>query len=469
MAPLMPRPYRLLAAVAAAAVLWVTPPPSGVAPQGWHLLAVFAGTILGMILQAMELGAVVLLGLVAALVSGSMPLSAVLGGFANSAVWLIVSAFLFSHAVADTGLGQRIAFLFIRGFGRRTLGLGYALVASEAVMAPAVPANTARAGGILYPVILGIAHACGSYPEKTPRRLGAYLILNQFHATIILSAMFLTAMASNPLIAEFAAKTAGVQISWGLWATAALFPGLLSLIVVPWVLYRLAPPEMVESPEAPREARRRLAELGPMKSSEIGLSAIVGACLLLWATTGIHHLDPTTVAFLGLGAMLIARVMKWDDVVRTSGAWDALLWFGGLVGMADALNRLGVTTWFARAVAAHLHGWWPWTLLALALVYFYSHYAFASMTAHVTAMYPAFLAVAVAAGAPATLSALILAFISSLNASLTHYSTGPAPIFFGSGYVTQPEWWKLGALISLVNLVIWGGLALPYWKLLGIW
>jgi DASS family divalent anion:Na+ symporter len=240
-------------------------------------------------------------------------------------------------------------------------------------------------------------------------------------------------------------------------------------MVVPWLLCRLHPPEMRESPEAAAEARRRLAGMGPMKRAEIFLAAIVGCCLLLWTTTSLHRLDPTTVAFLGLAAMLVCGVLTWQDVVRTSGAWDALLWFGGLIAMADWLARLGLTGWFARAVASRVHGEWWWILAVLALVYFYSHYGFASMTAHVTAMYPPFLGVAVAAGAPPLLAALVLAFLSNLNASLTHYSTGPAPIFFGAGYVDQATWWKLGFVVSVVNLSIWCGVALPYWKLIGIW
>jgi len=433
------------------------------------MFAVFSATILGMLLQVTDTGAVVLLGLLASILTGAMTVTAVLGGFANPSVWLIVSAFLFSHAVSATGLGRRVAFLFIRAFGHRTLALGYALAASELVIAPAVPANTARAGGILFPIITSISRACGSFPEKSPRRLGAFLMLNQFHITIILSAMFLTSMAANPLIVDLAAKTAGIRISWAAWAAAALFPGLLSLISVPWVLYRVYPPEMVESPEASAEARRRLTELGPMKRAEIALAVIVGCCLLLWVTTGVHRLDATTVALLGVAAMLLAGVITWKEVLQASGAWDALLWFGGLIAMAGWLSELGMTAWFARTVVAHVHRHWPWTLLSLALVYFYSHYAFASMTAHVTAMYAPFLAVAVAAGAPALLAALVLAFFSNLNASITHYSTGPAPIFFGAGYVSQPMWWKLGFLVSLVNLAIWAGAALPYWKLIGIW
>src|SRR5574340_270448 len=202
----MPAPVRLAATVLLGILLALAPRPDPIPPEGWRLLAIFAATIFGMILRAMDSGALVILGLLAAAFTKSMTTAGVLSGFSNATVWLIVSAFLFSHAVAATGLGKRLAYLFIAGFGRTPLGLGYALAASELVLAPAVPANTARAGGIIFPILTSIAQVCGSHPKSSPRRLGAFLIVNQFHVTNILSAMFLTSMAANPLIAALAAK-----------------------------------------------------------------------------------------------------------------------------------------------------------------------------------------------------------------------------------------------------------------------
>ncbi len=80
----------------------------------------------------------------------------------------------------------------------------------------------------------------------------------------------------------------------------------------------------------------------------------------------------------------------------------------------------------------------------LLLIYFYAHYGFASITAHATAMYTPFLVVILAAGAPPYLAVLSLAYFSNLDASLTHYGTTPAPIYFGAGYVKQRTWWLLG-------------------------
>jgi len=100
-------------------------------------------------------------------------------------------------------------------------------------------------------------------------------------------------------------------------------------------------------------------------------------------------------------------------------------------------------------------------------VYLYVHYAFASMTAQVTALYPGFLAAALASGASPLVSALSLAYFSNINAAMTHYGTGSAPVYFGTGYVSQRTWWKMGFLISLINLALWLGVGLLWWKLLG--
>jgi DASS family divalent anion:Na+ symporter len=138
--------------------------------------------------------------------------------------------------------------------------------------------------------------------------------------------------------------------------------------------------------------------------------------------------------------------------------------------MAEALGESGIIKRFADAAAFFTSSWVWWTALAaLLLIYFYSHYAFASITAHATAMYIPFLVVIIAAGAPPALAVLSLAYFSNLNASLTHYGTTPAPIYFGAGYVRQLTWWKLGLLISLPNILIWTVIGFGWWKVLGWW
>jgi DASS family divalent anion:Na+ symporter len=466
----MRRRTRWAIVLSIAVITWLIPHPEEVSADAWHLLAIFAATIIGLIVQPLPLGAMVILAVTSVAVLGIVPPRTALSGFANGTVWLIVSAFLLARAFIVTGLGRRIAFLLIRLFGRRTLGLAYAVAAADLALAPATPSNTARAGGILFPIVRSLAIALGSEPGDTARKVGAYLIKTEYQVTIITSAMFMTAMAANPLVAELAAQTSDVHLTWGSWALGAILPGLISLAVVPWMLYKIYPPEIKETPAATQLAHEELEIMGPMTRGEKILLTVFIAILILWATSQLHGIYATTVALVGLSSLLVTNVLSWHDVLGEKGAWDALVWFGGLVMMAGQLNALGLVGWFADEVSGRVSSW-PWlvALMALAAIYLYAHYAFASMTAHVTALFPAFLAVAIAAGAPPYLAALIFAYSSNLNGSLTHYATGPSPIYYGSGYIELPTWWKLGLVISIVNITIWTVVGFPYWKALGLW
>jgi divalent anion:Na+ symporter, DASS family len=381
-----------------------------------------------------------------------------------------VAAFLIARGFIKTGLGRRVSFLFIRAFGRKTLGLAYSIVASELVLAPATPSNTARAGGVIFPIVKAISATLGSEPGDTARKIGAFLMKMEFQATVITSAMFMTSMAPNPLVAELAKKTANVSITWGGWALAAIVPGLLALIIVPYVLYKIYPPEIKETPQAAALAHEELEKMGPMKRAEKIMLFVFLLILGLWVTGDWTKIDATTVALAGVAIMLITGVIRWEDVLAEKGAWDALIWFGGLVMMASQLNTLGFMKWFAGAVGGSLAemAWFP-VLVILMLVYFYSHYGFASTTAHISAMYAPFLAVAVSAGVPPYLAVLTLAFFSALNAGITHYGTGPAPIYFNAGYLDLKTWRKLGLVISFVNIVVWMGAGFIWWKVLGLW
>lgn len=191
--------------------------------------------------------------------------------------------------------------------------------------------------------------------------------------------------------------------------------------------------------------------------------------LLLWITGSMINIDATLTAFIALSLLLLTGVLEWKDILNETGAWNTLIWFSVLVLMADRLNKLGFIPWLSKLIATSLgHFNWPIVLVILLLFYFYSHYLFASATAHVSAMYAALLGVAVAAGAPPLYSALMLGFFGNLLASTTHYSSGPAPILYSAGYISQKRWWTMNFILGIVYFIIWIGLGSVWMKLIGI-
>jgi len=460
----------LIVSFAVGVIIWFIPEPEGVDPAAWHLFAIFVATIAGIISKPLPMGAIAIIGLTATVLTGTLTINEALSGFSNSTIWLIVLAFFISRGFIKTGLGARIAYTFMRLLGRKTLGLSYGLLASDLVLAPAIPSNTARGGGILYPIIRSVADAYDSHPDDAnARRIGSFLVFTGFQGVVITSAMFLTAMAANPLAVELAAGL-GVEITWGLWAVAAIVPGIISLLAVPYLIFKLYPPEVKETPAAAQLAADKLEELGKITRNEWIMAGTFVLLIVLWIfgdKLGIHS---TTTALLGLVVLLVSSVLTWSDVLKERGAWDTLVWFAVLVMMATFLNTLGFIPWFTDTVAGLFEGMnWVIAFLILSLIYFYSHYFFASNTAHVSAMYAPFLAVALAVGTPPLLAALVLAFFSNLMSSMTHYGTGPAPVFFGSGYVELGDWWKYGLIISVVNIIIWLGIGGVWYKIIGLW
>ena len=437
------RIVRMVVLVAVGLVIWFMPMPTGIDPKAWHLFAIFVATILGLILQPLPMGAIVLIGMTMTALTGTLSIGDALNGFSNSTVWLIFVAFMFGRAFAKTGLGRRIAYWFIRAFGHRTLGLAYALAASDLVLAPGIPSGAARTGGVLYPIVRSLSGAFGSEPGPTAGKIGRLLHLTTYQAHGINCAMFMTAMAANPLIVELARKTANVEITWGMWALAAIVPGLLSLLVMIYVIYLIDRPEITETPQAAQTARDELAKMGPLSRDERVVLGAFALTLFLWLTGSLTRLEATVVALLGLSLMILLGTINWEDVLAERTGWDTLIWFGGLVGMATMLAKLGLFKWFAGYVTAHVTGmaWLP-ALVVIVLVYNFSGYLFASLTAHTVALYAPMLTVAVAVGAPPLFAALLLAFFSSLCVSLTHYSGGPSPVYFGSGYSSLRYLWQ---------------------------
>ncbi len=460
---------RWLIVIGPGLLLYVLPVPALTPPQR-HLLAIFLATVVALVAQPVAMGVTAVLALTLLGLTRTLSAAQTFSGFANPTVWLIFTAFLFATAVTSTRFGMRVAYLFIRRFGRNPLMLGYSVAGADLVLAPFVPSDTARGGGIVCPVVISIARAVGSEPGPTAGELGGFLTLVGFHTTYTASAMFLTGMAANPLMAAFARQTAGVELSWLTWALGAIVPGLLALIVVPVVISRLHPPGLRTTEPARAAAREALSAMGPLTRREARLVAILLVVMAGWVLSPWHGVSNTIVALAGVSALLLGGVISWDDLLGERKAWEALLWFGTLVMMADSLLQTGVVDLLSKTAFGHVQSWPALaSLAALVISYQYIHYGFASMTAQISALYPAFLAAAVAGGAVPLVAALALAYFSNVNAAMTHYGTGSAPVYFGAGYVPQGVWWKVGFIVSLINLTIWLGVGLAWWKLLGWW
>lgn len=455
-------------------VRYLVPKPVEVTPQAWQLLSIFLSTIAGLVLSPLPVGAWAFLGLTTAVITRTLTFSAAFSAFTNEVIWLIVISFFFARGFVKTGLGDRIATYFVKWLGKSTLGLSYGLTISEALIAPAMPSTTARAGGVFLPIIKSLSLSGGSLPnDKSSKKLGSYLIQSQFQASGNSSALFLTAAAQNLLCLKLAEELGVIVGSpWVSWFKAASLPAIIALLAMPYLMYKIYPPEIKDTPEAPALAAKRLQEMGPVSRNEW---AMVGTMLLavsLWVFGDALGIASVVAAMLGLSILLLLGVLDWDDCLSEKSAWDTLAWFAVLVGMASQLTNLGIVQWMSGCVAKSLASFslsWPAAFGILQASYFLIHYLFASQTGHVGALYSAFLAMHLAAGVPGVLAALALAYNTNLFGALTHYSSGQAAVYYGAGFVELPDVFKMGFIGAIINAIIWSVVGIFWWKVLGLY
>ena len=443
------------ATIAVALVLWFTPPPDGLTLQAWRLFAIFAAALIAVVIEAFPILTASVFAVAAAVLTGLLQPAEAYSGFGNATILLIVVAFLIADAVVKCGLGARGGHWIVSRFGRSTLGLSYSIFFIDAVIAPAFPSNTARSG-VLYPLAVSLADAAGARPDRPERRrLGGFLMYSGIVSLSVSSALWLTAMAANPLGVEIA-KGAGVDISFGSWLVASSVPTLFAMVVLPLVLFRLIRPEVRHTPEAPAAAKRALAALGPFTRQEWIVLVVFAGMVLLWGAAGTLGLDSTAIAFLGLGVLLSTGVLTLADIGKQGDVLATFIWFAVLFTISNQLNALGFMGFVGKELAAALGGFAaPTAGLVLVAAYVLLHYLFVSQTAHLLALFGVFLDVGVKLGVNPAVLAFQLLFATNYFTPITPQGSSANLLFTGSGYLTQGELYRLGAITTAVSVLIY--------------
>jgi len=451
-----------------AVVVAILPTPEGLAVNAQYFFAIFLGVIVALILEPIPAALVGLIGVSFSATFGLVGETAkanrdwALSGFSNGVIWLIFAAFMFALGYKKSGLGKRIALLLVKYLGKTSLGLGYAVAFADGILAPFMPSNTARSAGTIFPIAINIPQMFNSTPENEPRKLGAYISWVAIAATCVTSSMFLTALAPNLLAVSLVEKGAGFAISWGEWFSTLSVIMIPLFLLVPLVAYVVYPPEQKTSPEAPIWAAKELEAMGSITKKELTMLGLGMLALALWIFGSQIGVNGTVAALSVLCLLVLTNVITWEDVITNKAAINVFIWFATLVAMASGLKQVGYLKWAAGLISTWLTGLDPVTIAIILLVLFFLfHYLFASVTAHVVALLPLFLGIAVNLLPADMIQPLALLLVGSLGLMgiITPYATGPSPIWYGAGYISQATWWRLGLIfgaIYLASLVLLG-------------
>lgn len=463
--------FKLLLVALVTIGVWNFPTPVGLETETWHIVALYLGLLIGLVIKPFTEPVITLI--IVGFASMFIDTSILLNGFGNGMAWFIALVTIVCTAFVKTGLGKRIAYnLLLRG-GKTSLGLGYILVFTDLILSPATGSNASRTS-IIYPIFHNIAEGVGSTPEKNPRKLGAFLTILMYVSSQGTSALFLTGMATNAITASLIAEMLGITITWGTWFMASIVPIGLFLLLAPLVIYKVYPPEMKSLDDIKPIAEQGLKDLGPMSGAEKKLAVLFILAVLGWmfgSKITVINLGMQIVGFMFLALVLLFEVLNWDDVIAAKGAWSIFIWYGAFYGIASALADAGFYTWLADALGKVLDLSQVNGLLVTVLLVLISlsvRYFFVSNSAFVASFYPVLFTIALTTQADKMVIGLLLAFMSPLGALLTHYGNGAGLVTFASDYVPQKDFWRIGTIMVGVALVLLFCVGLPYWKIIGI-
>jgi len=434
--------------------IWLAPVPAGLTPQAWHLFAVFVAAISSVLIGAFPLLTAAMIAVAVVVLTGTITPAQAFSGFANASVLLVVVAFIVAQAVVKSGLGRRISLFMVSKFGGSSTGLAYSIVFTDALIAPAFPSNTAR-GGVLFPIVLSVAQGAGSVPgDEEKRRLGGYLMFCAMASLAVSSALWMTATSANPIGVQVI-RQSGVEIGFGSWLVASCVPALTAIALIPWLVGKIFPPRVGATPDAPKAARVELDGMGAMSRNET-ITAIVFVVMVAgWVAADTLKLNVTSIAFAGLGVLLLSGVLTLDDISDMGDTLATFLWLAVLFALSGQLNELGFMGYAGERLAGQLGGLsWPTTYVTLIVLYVAIHYLFVSQSSQVLALLGVFLDVGIRGGVPVPLMAFGLLFASSYFSAITPQGGSQNIIFAASGYLTQGELYRMGLIITLAFLAV---------------
>ncbi|MDX1295752.1 MAG: DASS family sodium-coupled anion symporter [Sulfurimonadaceae bacterium] len=448
--------------------IWFSPAPDGLKTEAWQLFAIFFAAIFAIIVNVLPIFTASIIALSLSILTGLLTAAEAYSGFAKSFILLIVVAFLVARGVVKSGLGKRIALLIIRKFGSSSLGLGYSMVATDLIIAPAFPSNTARSG-VLFPIVQSLANDSGSkVADGTRKKMGSFLMMNSMAGISISSALWFTAMAANPVGAGIA-KEMGIDIDFASWFLAAVVPSLAAFAIIPYLIYKVFPPKLKKTPEAPRLADEELQRMGPVHRNEwiTGITFIL--MVTLWALSGVLGMDKTAIALAGLAVLMVSNIFTINDIKDQGEALSVLIWFAALYTLSTYLNKFGFMGYIGEGIAGQIAGLsWPVVYALLIVIYVLIHYLFVSQTAHMLALYGVFLGVGLNAGVPGEMMALMLLFATNFNSVITPQGSSANVLFLSSGYITAGEVYKNGGIVTAANTVIYLVIGTLWMMVLGL-
>jgi len=396
--------------------------------------------------------------------------SVALSGYSDRINWLVFFAYQIGKCIEKTGLGKRISYIILKHFGNSLKGVGYAIFVIELILAPFIPSNVARGGCIVLPIVNSIIENI-SQNYRLSSKASEFLYLCGNHANLIISSIYLTGSASNPVLISKVVSMYGSEydLSFLKWFIGAIIPATLVILLVPQAVSIYLGQGNVDLEQTKNYSDRMLNQMRGMSKDEKRLCMVFIFCLSMWLTTSFTGIDTSLITFIGVLLLVTLKVISWDDIISNKKAWDTFFWLGGMIVMANQLSELGISALIGEYIATIVEyiPLLPIKTVMLFIFYFLSMLLFSSLTGHVIALAGPFMSAAERLNIPKGLTVAFLAYYTLLCACLTHYSCGTSVMYYSQSRIKTKQFITVGLIISLIIIIIYSTIGSLWWKILG--
>lgn len=395
-------------------------------------------------------------------------------GFSSSALFMLVGAFIMAAAMERSRVAERCTYWLLSKIGcsatRITLGVTFANI----LLAFMVPSTTARTA-LLMPVCMGIINlAVPNKPdEESDKRsmfaVGLLLVLTFTNSTI--SAGILTSSLPNPVTVGFIYQATGKVISYADWFIYGFPPAIIMTFFTWWYIGKVCKSEVKEITGGEEYVKEKLQSMGKITLTEYKTIAVFLLVAVLWATGNMTKIDTTVSCLVGAGLFYVLGVVQWKDFNNTA-AFQILLIMGGGFAAAEFLFSTGAAKWMAISILNKLGLVGASVTVVLVTIMIFVQYIrifVQGTTKMATILTHILIAMAEAVGVPAAVIALPAGMLITGCPFLMFYNTNPNVVVYGSGHLRMWDFPKYGFPLCTIAIIFYLGVALTYWKWLGLY
>ncbi len=448
-------------AFAAAAVV---PLPDGLSRGGAYALAALLAAVVFWAsgVQDPSLSGLLIVTLMSLL--GVMPFEQAVAGFGTEFVWLLVVTFILAQAMADTGLGRRIALALLHRAGGRPPMVLLALLGAVVVLAFMVPTATGRISMIL-PVVLGIIEAARIPPSS---RFAKAMLIGTSHISIMAGIGLMTAAGATVYAAGAFGNLIDVRWTYPAWLVAFFPLVVVFTLALWWILLRIFPPERGDLTGGAAYVTEELRRMGAMAAPERKMLAVFAGIFLLWVIGPRWGITTPQAGMVGALALLLpgVRVLSWERAMAAI-RWNVIILFGVSLALANALERSGAGAWLTSAALGSIAHPSPVAVaLIVAPLVILIRIGFVNNLGMIAAGLPLAFTLAKGWGVSPLWAGMVVVTTAGPGFLLpTQTPTGMITI--GYEYYTIRDYMRSGLPASIVLLALTWLAAFFYWPLLG--